>query len=101
MTTDPHWASKQINTLAEQKGWPLIDDPNLCFITPQLATVRDVWMAKRAGRTLPSRADMTLRDLKTALPNIALLDITSTAGRMRFKVRLCGAALDTFLGCTA
>jgi hypothetical protein len=101
MTTDPHWASKQINTLAEQKGWPLIADPTLCFVTPQLTTVRDVWMAKRAGRTLPSRADMTLRDLKTALPNIALLDITSTAGRMRFKVRLCGAALDTFLGCTA
>jgi len=99
MTTDPHWASKQINALAEQKGWPLHDDPHLRFITPQLKTVFDVWHAKRAGRTMPSRADLTLRDLKCALANVALLDITSTGGRMRFKVRLCGGAIDAFLGC--
>lgn len=98
MTSDPHWASKQINALAEQKGWPLIDDPYLRFVTPQLKAVLQVWRDKRAGRTLPSRADLELRDLKCALPNIALLDITSTAGRMRFKVRLAGGALDAFLG---
>ncbi|MBI1211132.1 MAG: PAS domain-containing protein [Alphaproteobacteria bacterium] len=98
MATDPHWASKQINTLAEQKGWPLFDDPQLRFVTPQLKTVMAVWDDKRAGRTMPSRAEMTLRDLKCALANIALLDICSTGGRMRFKVRLCGGALDAFLG---
>lgn len=98
MTTDPHWASKQINALAEQKGWPLRDDADLRFVTAQLKTVFDVWQAKRAGRTMPARADLTLRDLKTALANIALLDIDSTGGRMRFKVRLCGGALDSFLG---
>src|SRR5258707_15832637 len=98
MTPDPHWASKQINALAEQKGWPLIDDPRLRFITPQLKSVLDVWNAKRADRTMPSRADMTIRDLKSALANIALLDIAGVGGRMRFKIRLCGGALDAFLG---
>ena len=98
MTTDPHWASKQINALAEQKGWPLMDDPHLRFVTPQLKTVLSVWHEKRGEHTLPARTAMTLRDLKCALPNIALLDIDSSGGRMRFKVRLCGGALDAFLG---
>jgi hypothetical protein len=98
MTSDPHWASKQVNALAERKGWPLVDDPHLRFVTPQLKTILDVWRAKRGGCTLPSRTSLTLRDLKCALPNIALLDIISTAGRMRFKVRLAGGAMDAFLG---
>jgi len=98
MTGDPHWASKQINALAEHKGWPLVDDPRLAFVTPQLKTVLKVWQAKRANRTMPSRADLTLRDLRSALANIALLDIISTGGRMRFKVRLSGGAIDAFLG---
>jgi len=98
MTGDPHWASKQVNALAEQKGWPLIDDPHLRFVTPQLQTIHTVWREKRGANTLPSRSAMTLRDLKCALPNIALLDITSTGGRMRFKVRLAGGAIDAFLG---
>lgn len=102
MTTgDPHWASKQINALAGQKGWPLIDDPYLRFVTPQLATVLAVWQSKRGARTMPARADLTMRDLKTALPNLAFLDIVSSGARMRFKVRLAGGAIDTFLGHTA
>jgi len=98
MTGDPHWASKQINALAEQKGWPLMDDPHLAFVTPQLKTVLNVWREKRGSRTLPARADMTLREVRTALANIALMDIQSTGGRMRFKVRLSGGAIDAFLG---
>jgi hypothetical protein len=98
MSNDPHWASKQINALAEQKGWPMIDDPHLRFVTPQLKTVLSIWQAKRAGHTLPARSALSLRDLKSALANIGLLDITSTAGRMRFRVRLSGGAIDAFLG---
>jgi len=99
-TSDPHWASKQINALAEQKGWPLIDDPHLRFVTPQLATVLAVWQSKRGARTLPARANLTIRDLKAALPHLAFLDIVSSGARMRFKVRLAGGAIDAFLGHT-
>ena len=97
MPTDLDQAAKQLNALAKRNGWPLIADPHLRFLTPQLKTVLALWHAIRGLRTLPARSKLTMRDLKTALPNLAFLDIVRDGARQRFKVRLAGGALDHFL----
>jgi hypothetical protein len=95
---DQDQAARLVNSLAQQNRWPVIADPRLAFVTPQLKTVFAVWQAQRRGRTMPARSDLTLPDLKTALPNISFLDIVRDGARTRFKVRLAGGALDAFLG---
>ncbi len=93
-------ASERVNFLAERNSWPLIADPHLCFVTPQLNTALAVWQAQRRLRTMPARSDLTLRDLKTVLPNLAFIDIVRDGARTRFKVRLAGCALDSFISGT-
>jgi hypothetical protein len=99
-SSDKDQASKQVNFLAERNSWPLIADPHLRFVTPQLQTALAVWQARRGSRTMPARSDLTLRDLKTVLPNLAFIDIVRDDARTRFKVRLAGSALDNFLSGT-
>ena len=100
-TSDQDLAARQITVAAEQHGWPLIADPHLRFVTPQLKTVLAVWQEQRRSRTMPARSDLTLPDLKVALPNLAFLDIQREDDRTRYKVRLIGGALDHFLGSPA
>lgn len=95
--TDQNQPSKEVNLLARRHGWPLIGDPHLRFVTPQLKTALAVWQTRRGSRKMPSRNDLTLRDLKTVLPNLAFLNIVRDEQRTRFKVRLAGGALDDFL----
>jgi hypothetical protein len=94
---DGDQASKRVNFLAERNSWPLIADSQLCFVTPQLKTALAVWQAQRGARTMPARSDLTLRDLKTVLPNLAFMNIVRDGPRIRFKVRLAGSALDSFV----
>src|ERR1700690_778601 len=96
--TDQLRASEQINLLAIRNSWPLICDPHLDFATPELKSALAIWQAKRGSRTMPTRDDMNFRDLKTFLPHLAFLTIVRDGARVRFKVRLAGSALDTFLG---
>ena len=96
--TDQLRASEQINLLAIRNSWPLICDPLLDFATPELKSALAIWQAKRGSRTMPTRDDMNFRDLKTFLPHLAFLTIVRDGARVRFKVRLAGSALDTFLG---
>jgi hypothetical protein len=67
------------------------------FVTPGLQRIIGVWEAHRGARTLPARGDLTLTDLKFALPQLAVLDIVNDGQRTRFKVRLMGGELDRFL----
>ena len=95
---DQDRAAEKIRLLADHNSWPMISDPRLRFATPQLQTVLDVWTAKRGTRRLPSRGDLTLRDVKVALPNIAFMNIVREGARLRFKVKLVGGELDRFVG---
>lgn len=96
-TIDQGEACQLVNAAAKRNGWPLVADARLDFVTPQLKTVLAVWQAQRGTRAMPARASLTLPDLKTAVANIALLDIVREGTRSRFKVRLAGCALDSFL----
>lgn len=64
------------------------------FVTPQLNRAFDVWIAKRAARAMPARSDLSIRDLKFALPNLSLLDIVRDGDMLRYRARLVGSLLD-------
>lgn len=86
----------RVDSLADRSGWwPLLCDPQLNFVTPQLKSTLAVWEAKRGTRRMPARADMTIQDLKFVLPQLALLGIVREGDRVRYKVRLMGSELDT------
>jgi hypothetical protein len=90
--------STRINLWAAQNDWALVCDPHLRFLTPQLKTVFEVWTSKRESRTMPSRGDLTLRDLKTALPNLVFMNIVRDGARMRLQAKLVGSELERFMG---
>jgi hypothetical protein len=74
-------------------GAPWFGSYALDFATPQLSQVAAVWEAKRGGRTMPSRGDIGIRDLKHVLPNVSFMDIVRE-GPLRFRVRMMGSMMD-------
>lgn len=63
----------------------LQDDPER-IDNPILSFFLIYWRSKRGQEALPSRADFTLRDYKTYLPWVALLDTASPYEEFRFRV---------------
>jgi hypothetical protein len=59
-----------------------------------LASVRDYWHAKRGGRTMPGRADISPAQIKPQLPHILLADVID--GGRDFRYRLVGTLLQPF-----
>jgi hypothetical protein len=53
------------------------------------------WDERRAGEIAPCRATIDPVDLRTALPNLALWDVTEDGG---YRCRLAGTEIDTTLG---
>jgi hypothetical protein len=54
----------------------------------KLRSIYRYWDGKRAGRAMPSRADIDPADLKPHLPQIVLLDVEPDP--LRFRYRLVG-----------
>lgn len=80
--------------VAGSHGAPWFGSYALDFATPQLTQAAAVWAAKRGSRTMPSRGDLGIRDLKLVLPSITFLDIVREGERVRFRVRMMGSLLD-------
>ena len=59
---------------------------------PKIRRMHDYWLAKRAGRLMPSRADVDLLELRDCLGNLCLVDVTSDVPP-RFRFRLDGSNL--------
>lgn len=78
---------------ADYVGAPWFGTFVLDFATPQLQRGAAAWAARRGARTMPSRADLTIRDLKSLLPNLCFIDIVR-GETVRFRVRLMGSCLD-------
>ncbi len=93
----PNAPSDSDATPAGPGSAPWFADPTLQFVTPELKRALDVWQEKRGTRTMPAREDLTIRDLAFVLPNIGFVDIVTTDGMPRFKVRLMGSVLDEFV----
>ena len=95
MTTAP--SDFGASRVAGSHGAPWFGSYQLDFVTPQLRQVAAVWEAKRGSRTMPSRGDLTIRDLKLVLPNVTFMDIMREGERLRFRVRMMGSALDELI----
>lgn len=61
-------------------------DPGLAFRDPSLAEVRAYWEGKRAGRTMPSRADIDPLELKPHLGNLCLVEVHHRPLRLRYRL---------------
>jgi len=90
-------ASRRAAALTGEEGSPILRDPQLAFVTPQLKAALDVWRTRCGARRMPGRADMTIQELKFALPHLAFLGLVREGDRLRYKVRLMGSELDAFI----
>ena len=63
-------------------------DSSLAFERPELVDLLGVWQAKRQGRAMPARADLTPFELKAHLGNLLLTDVEPEP--LRFRYRLVG-----------
>ena len=63
---------------------------------PTLVRLFDYWHAKRAGRLMPSRADIDPAELRGLVLNVMLYDVVEP-GRL-YRIRLVGQAIVDFVG---
>jgi hypothetical protein len=68
---------------------------------PLLAELYQYWSERRAGRSLPARADIDPVDIPHLLPHIALTEIVSPpdGDEPRFRYRLAGTEIEERFGC--
>jgi hypothetical protein len=77
---------------------PILDEAAAGAIThPKIRRIHDYWLAKRAGRPMPSRADIDPLELKDCLGNLCLIEVVGDAPP-RFRYRLDGSNLALSTG---
>lgn len=86
-----------MNRMAEHHGWPMLCTESRGFVTPKLRGLSEVWEAKRHGRTMPCRSDLTLRDIKFGAANIAFARLAMDGQNRRYKILLMGGELEQYI----
>ncbi len=71
------------------RAGPVID-------SPRLQTLYEYWCDRRAGRSMPTRADIDPLDIRRLLPNLLLIDVEPGSGRL--KVRVAGTTVVQMYG---
>jgi hypothetical protein len=95
-TDDP---ASALNRKSKAQGWPFHFDAALRFERRELNALRDLWLARAADRTAPSRADLGARMLKPYLPNITISErIFVEHGKWRYRTRLSGSTIAETVG---
>lgn len=64
---------------------------------PKIKRMHEYWLAKRAGRPMPSRTDIEVLELRDCLGNLCLLDVVEGEPR-RFRFRVDGSNLANLTG---
>jgi hypothetical protein len=59
---------------------------------PKIRRIYDYWLSKRAGRPIPSRADIEPLELRDCLGHLCLVEVTDEPSP-RFRYRLDGSSL--------
>lgn len=89
--------AKVLNQRAVREKWYHYCDPTLAFSDPCYNELLDLWRIKAGDRRMPSRTDMTARELKSILRNILVIErVQRTPSRYRF--RLVGTSLTSMAG---
>ncbi len=90
-------AAKTHNQRAVQQKWNHFCDPTLAFSQPRYSKLLEIWRAKAGSRAMPSRSELTARDLKDFLRDIVLFRRESS-NPSRYTWRLIGTGLTDVLG---
>jgi hypothetical protein len=90
-------AAKEHNRKAVQQNWHHYCDPTLAFSTARYSQLISIWRAKAGNRKMPSRADMTARDLKDFLRDIVIFQRIGT-NPSRYTWRLIGTNITEIAG---
>jgi hypothetical protein len=90
-------AAKAYNRKAVRENWYYFCDPTLSFTSPVYDQLLATWRAKANDRAMPTRSEITARDLKAVLRNIVLVERDVTDLK-RFSWRLAGQSVTEVLG---
>ena len=90
-------AAKAFNQRALSNHWHMACDPTLAFAEPCYTDMLGIWQTKAGPRKMPSRSQMTARDLKPYLRNIILVE-REEEKPSRYRWRLIGTSVTEIVG---
>ncbi len=90
-------AARALNQKAVQRNWYHYCDPTLAFSDASYHKLLSVWRDKAAGRAMPSRSQISARDLKDFLRNILLFERVAK-DPSRYQWRLIGTGMTDLTG---
>jgi hypothetical protein len=90
-------AARELNQKAAAQKWYHFCDPTLAFRDPLHERFLALWKSKAAGRPMPLRSEMTLRDLKDFLRDIVIWQRDGT-NPSRYSWRLIGTKISEIAG---
>lgn len=90
-------AVKALNQRAAHEKWYQVCDPTLSFGDPYHEQLLGLWRAKAGTRAMPTRSEMTFRDLKDLLRNLLVFERVEQ-NPSRYKFRLFGTGLHSMTG---
>ena len=91
-------AAKSFNENAIRQDWHQFCDPTLAFTEPCYEKFFAVWRAKAGGNSMPSRSQMTARDLKDFLRDIMIVQREEENGALHYRWRLLGTNITKIIG---
>jgi hypothetical protein len=92
-----HAAATALNRKYVEQKWHYFCDPSLAFTDPFYIRFLALWRTKAGSRPLPTRSEMTPRDLKDFLRNIVVFQ-RDGANPSHYSWRVIGTALTEILG---
>ncbi|HEY4078843.1 MAG TPA: PAS domain-containing protein [Rhizomicrobium sp.] len=90
-------AARALNQKAARQNWYHFCDPTLAFSDSSYEQLLDLWRTKAGGRPMPSRSDMTPRDIKNILRDILVFE-RMTQNPSSYRFRLIGTGLTWMAG---
>lgn len=90
-------AVRALNEQASREKWYHICDPSLSFTDPCYNQLLDLWRVKAGAKKMPTRSDMTIRELKDLLRNILVFERVARHPS-QYKFRLFGTGLHSMAG---
>lgn len=90
-------AAQAYNRKSVSLQWHQFCDPTLAFSQEGYDEMLALWRQKAGARKMPTRTDMTARDLKNFLRHLLLFERTQK-GPSRYLWRLCGTRVTEIVG---
>lgn len=90
-------AARTLNQKAAQQKWHHFCDPTLSFHDPLYLQFLALWKAKAGERAMPTKSEMTPRDLKDFMRHIVVFQ-RNAANPSHYSWRVIGTGLTEILG---